>query len=379
MDITDTKLLQEEVRNQRDRLEGLLESEAAGYWDWNIPEHTEYMSPRFKEMFGYREDEIEDTPDAWQEMIHSDDLPEVLRNFEEHVKSKGAVPYDNEVRYHHKDGSIVWVLCRGRVVEWTDDWQPVRMMGVHLDITHLKEREEAVREDEVKRRAEEVKRFAFIAAHDLLQPVITIESSVDLLLKKLPDIEDDADLNAVREYLQNATARLRARIKGVLAYSRLQEDGLEFEPLDLREIVEDCVSDLESWISEAGASIEVSDLPIASGARSLIEQVVQNVLSNAIKYRREGVPPRVVVEPVKSAKGKVSIRIADNGIGIEPKHRQKVFDLFSRLHTDEEFAGEGIGLALCERIVGLHGGKITIEDGIDGGSAFVITLDAQDE
>ena len=374
MDITETKLLQEEVRNQRDRLEGLLESEAAGYWDWNIPEHTEYMSPRFKEMFGYREDEIEDTPDAWQDLIHSEDLAGVMRNFEEHVKSKGAVPYDNEVRYHHKDGSIVWVLCRGRVVEWRDDWQPVRMMGVHLDITHLKEREEAVRDDEVKRRAEEAKRFAFIAAHDLLQPVITIESSVAMLLKKLPEIEDDAELGAVKDYLQNSTARLRARIKGVLAYSRLQEDGLELEPLDMREIVENCVADLESSISKAGAKIEIGDLPVASGAPSLIEQVVQNILSNAVKYRRKDVPPCIVIEQVDAAKGKVAIRISDNGIGIEPKHRQKVFDLFSRLHTDEEFSGEGIGLALCERIIELHGGSIKIEDGIDGGSAFVVTL-----
>jgi two-component system CheB/CheR fusion protein len=372
-EITTVKLLQDEVKRQRDRLEGLLESEAAGYWDWNIPKNTVYMSPRFKSMLGYREDGIPNTREAWLKHVHPDDLADMLRKCESHIQSQGKIPYDNELRYIHKDGSIVWVLSRGRVVEWSEDWKPIRMMGVQIDITPLREREEAVRVDEVRRRAEEVKRFAFIAAHDLLQPVISIESAVSMLLQRLPRTDDD-DLAAVKSYLLSATDRLRGRIKGILAYSRLQEHALELEPLDLRSIVEGCLADLN--VEETDAKVEVGPLPAAKGSPSLVGQVIQNLLDNATKYRRPGARCRVSITGEERPDRTVAIRVADNGIGIEPKYRQKVFELFGRLHGDEEFKGEGIGLALCERIVSLHGGAIHVEDGIDGGAAFVFTLPA---
>ena len=370
MDVTDTRLLQEEVRNQRDRLEGLLESEAAGYWDWNIPEHTEYMSPRFKSMFGYEEHEIENTPDAWQDLIHQEDLPGVLQNFDDHVRSRGKVPYDNEVRYRHKDGSIVWVLCRGRVVEWTRDWKPVRMMGVHVDITHLRAREE-----DIRRRAEEVRRFAFVAAHDLLQPVITIESAIKMLLSSAPET-DDPKQKTIREYLSSSTRRLRTRIKGVLDYARLQDEEIELETVDLRAVVQDCVDDLDDLMKEADAKVTIGDLPEVTCSGSLIAQVFQNLLGNALKYRHPDRPCKIVVEPADAPKGHVAVRVTDNGIGIPEEFREKVFELFARLHTDEEYDGEGLGLSLCERILSLHNGRIEIEDGIDGGTAFVCTLPA---
>ena len=154
MDTTRMNQLTEEVQMQRDRLAGLLEAEAAGYWDWDIPADTEYMSPRFKAMFGYRDEELENKPDSWMRLIHPEDLPVAMAAFEAHVASKGKTPYDLEVRYFHKDGSIVWVICRGRVVEWNSKGEPLRMLGVHLDITKLKEREQSVHAE-----ANEARRF----------------------------------------------------------------------------------------------------------------------------------------------------------------------------------------------------------------------------
>lgn len=373
VDISSVKLLQEEVKRQRDRLEGLLESEAAGYWDWNITDDTVYLSPRFKAMFGYTDDEISNTREAWLSMVHPDDLKAKQLLFEEHVASRGRVPYDKELRYHHKDGSVIWVLSRGRVVEWTDDWRPMRMMGVHIDITSLRMREEAARVDEVRRRAEEVKRFAFIAAHDLLQPVITIESAVSMLLAQMP-IAENGDLEKVKMYLLSATDRLRSRVKGVLAYSRLQEHALDLEPLDLEGMFRGSLADLAAKAMDA--QVDIAPLPAAKGSPSLVGQVIQNLLDNALKYRRAGRPCRIEVTGEQVGDGMVSVRVADNGLGIEPRNRGKVFELFGRLHGDEEFKGEGIGLALCDRIVALHGGTLRVEDGIEGGSAFVFTLPA---
>jgi len=119
----------------------IFENILAGYWDWNIQENTEYLSPRFKSMFGYKDHEMENAPEAWQKIIHPEDLHGVFEVFEKHVQTKGEFPYVNEVRYFHKDGSIVWVLCKGEVIEWDENGNPVRMVGCHVDITTQKKQE----------------------------------------------------------------------------------------------------------------------------------------------------------------------------------------------------------------------------------------------
>ena len=327
------------------------------------------MSPRFKAMFGYADDEIENTPVAWQNLIHEDDLPKVLKSFETHVASGGKIPYENEVRYRHKDGSTLWVMSRGRVVEWTDDGQPQRMMGIHVDITDMHK----TQEQEIHRKAEEISQFAFIAAHDLLQPVLTIENSAKMLLKGMRKSSDPRKEMA-KEYLLSSTRRLRARIKGVLDYARLLDDKIDPEELDLNDMVEKCLADLKVQITSAEARMDVSELPSASGAPSLVAQVFQNLLSNALKYRHPDRPCRVSVAQADAPSGLIGVRIEDNGIGIDAEYREQIFQLFERLHTDDEIEGEGLGLAFSQRIISLHGGSIAVDAAKDGGSVFTFTL-----
>lgn len=134
--------IQERIADHHRVFNTVLESSFAGYWDWHIQDEYEYMSPSFKAMFGFTDSEVPNHPSWWQKQIHPDDLPGVFDLFEKHVKSKGKVPYDNEVRYYHKDGSIVWVYCRGEVIEWSDKGEPLRMIGAHVDITRLKKLQE---------------------------------------------------------------------------------------------------------------------------------------------------------------------------------------------------------------------------------------------
>jgi PAS domain S-box-containing protein len=126
-------------------LRDILEDTLAGYWDWDIPNNREYLSPTFKKMFGYEDHELPNSPETWQRLIFPEDLPGVLEVFKQHVESRGAVPYYNEVRYRHKDGSTIWVICAGRVIEWDAAGQPRRMVGCHVDITERKRAEEALR------------------------------------------------------------------------------------------------------------------------------------------------------------------------------------------------------------------------------------------
>ncbi|WP_107039761.1 PAS domain-containing protein [Brumimicrobium mesophilum] len=129
------------IENLKLLSESALESSLAGFWDWNMLTNEEYLSPRFKEMFGYAESEMENSPDAWQEIAFQEDLPSMYESLENHIKSKGKIPFNVIVRYYHKNGSTVWVRCNGKVVEWGDDDNPVRVIGCHVDITEEKKQE----------------------------------------------------------------------------------------------------------------------------------------------------------------------------------------------------------------------------------------------
>ncbi|MBO3462698.1 PAS domain S-box protein [Aetokthonos hydrillicola Thurmond2011] len=173
-DITDRKHAEQEIlRTQKLQtelklLEDILEIILAGYWDWDIFGNQEYLSPSFKRMFGYEYDELPNKPETWQKLIFAEDLPRVLECFDQHVKSRGQIPFYNEVRYHHKNGSTVWVICSGRVIEWDQDGNPLRMIGCHIDITERKQAEQLVKVSEQRYRA-------------------IVEDQTELIARYLPD------------------------------------------------------------------------------------------------------------------------------------------------------------------------------------------------
>ncbi len=144
-DYSERKKSEDRIQEQQYVIQTILENTLAGYWDWNIPEGTEYMSPAFKKMFGYENDELPDIPESWQRLVHPEDMPGVLQTFNEHVGTHGRIPFYNEVRYYHKNGSILWIICSGRVIVWDHSGNPIRMVGCHVDITDRKMAEENLR------------------------------------------------------------------------------------------------------------------------------------------------------------------------------------------------------------------------------------------
>jgi len=368
LDITDSKLLEQEARRQSEILASVLESEEAGYWDWNIPNGQLYISRRFLELLGYSTSELVPTPEAWFALIHAEDRPRFHAAYDAHVETRGAEPFAIEVRYLCKDGAVIWVKSRGQVTDWSVDHRPMRMIGVHQNVTDLRERE-----DDIQRRANEIRRFAFISAHDLKQPLNTIESSIEALLEELPGALD-AEAQELVDYLTGGTRRLKRRVDAILDYARLQDKDLTLEGLDLTALAAASVSDLKTLIDEVGAEVEIAPLPAARGVPDLISRVLQNLLSNAVKYRDPDRPCRITVSPTAAPEGKVGVRVDDTGIGIAAKDRQSVFDLFTRLHVESEVEGSGLGLAMCEKIIAMHGGSIEVVEADGGGCSFRFTL-----
>ncbi|MBU2976011.1 chemotaxis protein CheB [Zobellia sp. B3R18] len=354
--------LEQELLDKNMVFEQVLEITMAGFWDWNIQENTEYLSPTFKRMFGYEDDEMENTPEAWQNIMHPEDLPGVLETFDAHVKSKGEVPYDNEVRYFHKNGSIVWVWCKGQVIEWGEKGEPIRMVGSHINITNLKR---------LSQSNKELERFAYVASHDLQEPLRTIRDFVTLFKEEYITLLDDK-ANTYLAFIEEASSRMGELVRVILAYSKIGSNTRP-EPVDLETIVGNVMKDLRMRIKNTGAKIKVKDLPEISGHKLELHSLFLNLIGNSIKFTDKNRNPIIEIGTLPSEKGH-HIYVKDNGIGMEEKNQQQIFEVFKRLHNQEDYEGTGIGLAHCKKIVELHNGKIWVESEIGKGSTFHFNL-----
>ena len=218
-----------------------------------------------------------------------------------------------------------------------------------------------------KRSNEELERFAYSAAHDLKAPLSRIEMALSAAAN------DRSPGPELLDIARRGAARMRRLIEDLLAFSAVGRAAGAFAPVDLDELLHQVLVDLEPVLTSAGATVDVAPLPEVIGHAALLGQLMQNLLANAVKFARPGVPPRLRVDAERDGEG-VTITVADNGIGIDPAHRADVFGVFVRLNSDEASPGSGIGLATCARVVHHHGGRIWIEDGIDGGTAVRVWL-----
>ncbi|MXV61987.1 histidine kinase, partial [Natronorubrum sp. JWXQ-INN-674] len=236
-------------------------------------------------------------------------------------------------------------------------------------VTYELEREQ--RERALEASNERLEQFAYAASHDLQEPLRMVTSYLKLLEDRYDDTLD-SDGEEFLAYAVDGADRMREMIDGLLEYSRVETRGDPFEPMELETVFEDVLADLQLQIDESEAEITVAELPRIQGDASQLRQVFQNLLSNAITYSGDE-PPRVYVDATKRGREWV-ISVRDDGIGIDPEDQDRVFTVFDRLHSREEYDGTGIGLALCERIVERHGGEIWVESEPGEGATFSLTL-----
>ncbi len=365
---TEQKLIEKETI-----FSSILESNLAGYWDWRIQENREFLSPSFKKVLGYSEDELPNHPLSWQRKIHPEDLPKVLLNYEQHVASKGQHPFNNEIRYYHKNGNIVWVLSKGKVIEWDQNGLPVRMVGCHVDITDLKKLQEELllRTAELENKNKELEHFVFLVTHDLKEPVRVLNSFADQLRIKKSDSLDD-QIDSSLNYIQESSRRLNQKIIDLLQYARLGQHDV-ISCVNCTEIMEQICEELSDLIIESDAQVNYDELPAIEAYPKQLHLLFKNLISNSIKFRRLNIKPCIEIScDFKDECWQFSVQ--DNGIGFEEKYSQKILMIFQRLHPYHKVEGNGIGLALCNKIIEAHQGKLWVKSDTNQGSTFYFSI-----
>jgi PAS domain S-box-containing protein len=276
--------------------------------------------------------------------------------------------YEDEGWRVRKDGSRFWANVVITALR-TDDGELRGYAKVTRDMTARKQAEE-----EMRRSNEELERYAYVASHDLSEPLRAIGGFADLLRRRYAERLGDEGEGFV-EAITDGVVRMKALIDDLLSFSRLGSSARDPETVALEGVVEEAVRGLASAIADVGGQVGVEgELPVVLGQRSQLAQLLQNLIGNGLKFAAYK-PPVVVISAVRSG-DEWLLSVRDNGIGVADEDRERIFEVFERLHGRDDFGGTGVGLAICRKVVELHGGRIWVDDSPDGGADFRFTLPA---
>jgi PAS domain S-box-containing protein len=248
------------------------------------------------------------------------------------------------------------------------------IVSIIRDITDRKRAEEQLRATavELERSNRELEQFAYVASHDLQEPLRMVASYTQLLARRYAG-KLDADADEFIGFAVDGARRMQELINDLLTYSRVGSRALELRAVNTNHIVDRVIGDLGGAIRDSAGRVSRGDLPTLYADATQMEQLFQNLIANGIKFHRPDVPPEVHVSARRSAPG-WTFAVTDNGIGIEPQYLERIFVLFQRLHSRAEYPGTGIGLAICKKIVERHGGTLTVHSEPKQGTTFEFTL-----
>lgn len=271
-----------------------------------------------------------------------------------------------------KDGTTFQVDLSMSAVNIGGKWHA---LGIIRDVTHKKEEQARLTRysEDLKRSNEELEQFASIASHDLQEPLRKIISFGDRVRDRYTDVIDETG----RDYLKrmsSAAKRMQSMIDDLLMLSRVTTKAQPFKPVNLTNIIKECISDLEIRIEKSMGKVEFEELPVIEADEVQMRQLFSNLISNGLKYYRQGIPPLIRIFVEYSDENKVVIHVEDNGIGFEKEYSEKIFLPFFRLHGRGQYEGSGIGLAICRKISDRHKGTIEVSSETEKGSSFIITL-----
>jgi PAS domain S-box-containing protein len=316
-------------------------------------------------------------PMSWQTVVHANDFSTFSKELNAALLKQ--VSLTGQYRLKNKNtGSYLWHMISFLPLK-NDKEIITGWIGFLVDINAQKVVEQTLKDNkelkdtqqqlfayqeelerkvvELNRSNYELEQFAHLASHDLQEPLRKLFFYSDMLRRKYSTAIDDSGVTILKN-MTHAAARMRELIQDLLSYSQLHKQKLTLEPVNLQDVMNEILRDLEVNIKEKDARITVREMPVIQGHQLRLQQLFLNLLSNSLKYARKDVRPEVEVLSERTG-DKVVVRVADNGIGFDPQFSEKIFGLFERLHSRDEFPGTGIGLSICKKIAELHGGTIT--------------------
>jgi len=377
----------EDLRQSEERFSLAMRGANDGLWDWNLVTNDVYLSPRWKGMLGYRDDELENSLDTWRRLLHPDDRAETQRMVQKYVEGTRS-GFHIEFRLRTKEGSYRTILSRA--FPMTQNGKPIRLVGTHVDLTERKRAEEQIRElnrnleQRVEHRTaqlrlanEELESFAHTVSHDLRAPLRSIKGFTTALEEDFgKDLPEGARDSFYR--IRNAAQRMGNIIEGMLTLSRISKGQTHFAKVDLSSLAEEIVRELRHLDPGRAVVVEIDPGMRVWGDKRLLQSLLWNLLENSWKYTSESPDAWISFRQLREENGEEgNFCVKDNGAGFEASDPDLTFQPFHRFHTQSEFSGEGIGLATVKRIIARHGGRVWAESGRGQGTAVSFTLPLQ--
>jgi len=396
-----------------------LEGAGDGVWDWNPETNEVFFSKQWKLMLGYEDHEIENKLEEWKKRVFPDDLEKAYKILDQHIS--GEIPvYISEHRMLCKNGTYKWILDRGKIMSRDAEGKPLRFIGTHTDISERKEAQENIRKmnemleqkvlertselekrsrelldnevallslvedmnlksDELKRSArqleatnKELEAFSYSVSHDLRAPLRAIGGFVSILTEDYENILDDEGRRICR-IIQSNAAKMGQLIDDLLSFSRLIRSELHHSKIDMESMVKNVISEFGTTQDLSTKTISVQNIPEAFGDSNLLKQVWINLVSNALKYSSKEENVQINIGAIRK-ESETFYFIKDNGVGFNMAYSNKLFNVFQRLHGLHEFEGTGVGLAIVQRIINRHGGRVWAEGEVGNGATFFFSL-----
>ena len=364
------------LRESEERYRLLAENVTDVIWTMDMDLRYTYISPSVERMRGYSVDEA--MAQSLADALCPGSLEVALQAYEEELAIEEKEPKDllrtrtMELQQKCKDGSTIWVEVTITFLH-NADGQPVGILGVSRDTSeHRRAEEERERLiHELERSNAELQQFAYVASHDLQEPLRMVASYTQLLEKRYKG-NLDADADEFIAYAVDGALRMQEIIQSLLYFSRVGSQGNPLQLTESESAFKQAMANMKLAIDESGAEMTHDPLPQVKADETQLIQLFQNLLANAIKFRRKE-QPRIHVS-AKQDENESLFSVSDNGIGLNPEYFDRIFVIFQRLHGREEYSGTGIGLSICKRIVERHGGRIWVESQPGEGSTFYFTI-----
>ncbi len=376
--ITQNRKYQSELWQLNQKLETAQKLAKLGYWELNLQTNELFWTHEVYSIWGRHPFNFQPSFQQFLETLHPDDRDEFLKRRNSVLTGQESLDIehrillpDGSIRYVHEKGSLFKDQF-GKQSRYSGTVQDITLRKLHEQQLEKANQELSERAEQLARSNAELERFAFVASHDLQEPLRMVSSFLQLVEKRYNDKLDDAGRQYI-SYAVSGAERMKKLINDLLAYSRLENTAVEYSTVDMNQVLKEAVDNLQESITESKAQLTINSMPILpNGNFSGLVQLMQNLIGNAIKYRGDN-PPVITINAKEDATY-WQFSVSDNGIGIEPDYFEKIFIIFQRLHNMSEYSGTGIGLAICKKIAEQHSGKIWVFSKEGEGSTFYFTI-----